>query len=465
MSLSYAFDPGFRAIPGSSSPLELREMIQNPFRFLEERYLKHGAIFRSSVAYPCVWMIGPEANRTIMVTERDKFSYEGGYGKLAFAKLFPKNILLMDGETHAKTRAILEPAVSRLGLEESIGPVQDIWNRHAETLAGRAPEDVYVVAQKATYEVSARVLAGLRDSDEIEELRPYFEAVIAGAMAHTQLRFPGGTLDKAMKARDVLYARLMPYVKRARGASERFGVLGLLTEYRDANGRPLPDEEVLHQVLLLYWAGYDTTASAGSWVIHHLAHQAEWQRRLREEVFEVLGDEPYQLTGSSKLRQVSWFLREIERCGPSLFMFPRAASADFEFQGYRVPAGTPVFYSPWMSHRCPESFPHPHTFDPGRWDPALGNDQAKGKYMVGFGGGPRLCLGRSFAQMQLRIMVTTLVRRYHIEPDATTEFHIMGLPVHHPVDSRVRFRELLDHQRPQRRAPEQDKGLAAAPPS
>ena len=160
MSLSYAFDPDFRAIPGSSSPLELREMIQNPFRFLEQRYTQHGPIFRSSVAYPCVWMIGPEANRTIMVTERDKFSYEGGYGKLAFARLFPRNILLMDGDVHARTRAILEPAVSRLGLEESIGPVQEIWDAHAASLGGQEPADVYTVAQRATYEVSARVLAG-----------------------------------------------------------------------------------------------------------------------------------------------------------------------------------------------------------------------------------------------------------------------------------------------------------------
>ena len=73
-------------------------------------------------------------------------------------------------------------------------------------------------------------------------------------------------------------------------------------------------------------------------------------------------------------------------------------------------------------------------------------DQAKGKYMVGFGGGPRLCLGRNFAQMQLRIQITTLLRRFHIEPDATRPFTIQGLPTHHPVDSYVHFRPLLAYQ-------------------
>lgn len=68
--------------------------------------------------------------------------------------------------------------------------------------------------------------------------------------------------------------------------------------------------------------------------------------------------------------------------------------------------------------------------------------------MVGFGGGPRLCVGRSFAQMQLRILITTVLRQYHLEPDATQPFSIQGLPVHHPVDSKIYFRQLTEYQNP-----------------
>lgn len=443
----YGFDPRFREIPGTSSPLELREMIQEPFQFIESRFKKHGPIFRSSILYPCVWMIGAEANRAIMVTEREKFSYKGGYGQLAFGRLFEHNILVMDGEEHKRARAILEPAVSKIGLESVRDLVQDIWTRHAAAFKEDSSVDVYQVAQRATYEVSARALAGLVDSDEVEELRPYFEAVIEGAMAPTQHRIPGGILDKALKARQVLIKRLMPYVKKAKDGGSA-GVIGLLADYRDENGKALPDEEILHHALLLYWAGYDTTASAGSWVLHLLAHHSSWQDRMREEIFEVLGDRDYQLEGSSKLKTVSWFLREVERCGPSLFMFPRTAAEDIEFQGYTIPKGTRIFWSPWMSHRDPAAYPHPHTFDPGRWDPARGADRAQGKYMVGFGGGPRLCVGRSFAQMQLRILITTVLRQYHLEPDATQPFSIQGLPVHHPVDSKIYFRQLQEYQNP-----------------
>jgi cytochrome P450 len=441
----YALDPRYRRIPGTSSPTELAELIQNPFRFLEARYHAHGPIFRSSLVYPVVWMIGPEANRFIMVQRREIFSYEGGYGQLAFGRLFPRNILVMDGAEHLHVRGILEPAVSRLGLEESLDRVQGIWDDAADRLRTDVPLDAYTTAQRTTFEVSARALTGLEDTSELDAMRPLFEAVIDGSMAATKIRWPRGVLDKGLDARDALVEKLRPHVERAR-RTESTGFLGRLAQHREG-GEYLPVEEVIHHVMLLFWAGYDTTASAGSWILHLLAHHPEWQARIRSEVFEVLGDAPYQLAGSGRLQTVSMFLREVERYAPSLIMFPRKATEGFEFGGHYVPKGTPVYYSPWMTHRCPQAFPHPHSFDPGRWDPERGDDQAKGKYMVGFGGGPRLCLGRQFAQMQLRVLITTLVRRFHIEPDPTSTFHIMGLPVHHPVDSRLHFRELLGWQK------------------
>src|SRR5690606_37515970 len=149
--------------------------IQNPFRFLEERYLEHGPIFRSSMAYPVVWMIGPEANRFIMVQRREIFSYEGGYGQLAFGRLFPRNILVMDGEEHLHMRGLLEPAVNRLGLEESLDQVQGIWDDAAARLSGASGVDAYETAQRVTFEVSARALTGLRDAGEVDAMRPLFE--------------------------------------------------------------------------------------------------------------------------------------------------------------------------------------------------------------------------------------------------------------------------------------------------
>ena len=127
---------------------------------------------------------------------------------------------------------------------------------------------------------------------------------------------------------------------------------------------------------------------------------------------------------------------------PSALFFPRIALQDFEYRGQTIPKGTPTFYSPYMSHRDPAAFENPNVFDPERWNPARGDRTARPAQLVGFGGGPRVCLGKPFAKLQLRLMIHELLSRYRIVPDPTSRPTYMQLPVHHPVGSGVRFEPL-----------------------
>ncbi|MBK8412666.1 MAG: hypothetical protein IPL19_32400, partial [Sandaracinaceae bacterium] len=129
--------------------------------------------------------------------------------------MFQQNILLLDGEEHLRTRTLLEPAVNRLGLGEVIDQVQSIWDSAADKLERRPHGDVYDIAQRATFEASAMALTGLKDGSELDAMRPHFEAMIVGAMAHTKLRYPNGILDRGLKSRDVLVDMLRPHIERA----------------------------------------------------------------------------------------------------------------------------------------------------------------------------------------------------------------------------------------------------------
>jgi cytochrome P450 len=126
---------------------------------------------------------------------------------------------------------------------------------------------------------------------------------------------------------------------------------------------------------------------------------------------------------------------------PSALFFPRVAIQDFAFGGHVVPKGTPTFYTPYMSHRDPGSFDRPDTFDPERWLASRGERRAVVAKLVGFGGGPRVCLGKTFAKLQLRVMLGVLLARYRLE-SAPSRVRFMELPVHHPIDCRIRFTPL-----------------------
>lgn len=154
--------------------------------------------------------------------------------------------------------------------------------------------------------------------------------------------------------------------------------------------------------------------------------------------FAKVGDDYATIEAGKGLEEVEWFLLEAERMYPSALFFPRVAIEDVEILGYTIPKDTVVFYSPYMSHRDPATFPNPNAFDPERWNPANENRPSPSK-LHGFGGGPRVCLGKSFAKLQLKLMIQSVLENTRIEPDPTSKTKIMGVPVHHPVGSRIRF--------------------------
>jgi cytochrome P450 len=216
------------------------------------------------------------------------------------------------------------------------------------------------------------------------------------------------------------------------------GLLGQLAHHRNDDGSKLGTREIAAHLLLLAWAGSDTTASASSWVLHVLAQRPDWQERLRGELLRA-NDDLEAVDSSKDCPAVDWMLLEIERMYPSVLFFPRVPIEDIEIYGHRIPTGTVLYYSPYLSGRDPDIFEHPNTFRPDRWDPALGKARVSPSKLVGFGGGPRVCLGKAFARTQLKLMMHATLTRYFVEPDPTATPKVMGLPIHHPVDSRIRL--------------------------
>ncbi|MEZ4265462.1 MAG: cytochrome P450 [Myxococcota bacterium] len=428
-----------RHLPGSDAPNELVHLLRDPFRFLHDRFERHGPVFRTRLVLPFVFLVGEEANRTIMLTRRDEFAMGRGYAQTTVRSIFHGSIMLEDGEQHDRTRAILTPAVGHLALRESADRVSDIWSRALTGLGGGDGEDCYALAERGTFDVAANALTGLDLGRQTESFRPRFERLIDGIMSPTNWRVPWGRLDRALNAREELMVLLRPRIEAARRA-EPVGLVGQLAHGTDESGQPYETDAIIGQLLLLFWAGYDTTASSASWILHTLARRPDWQERLRDEVRGCLGDDPMTPEAQRELPLMGNFLNEIERMYPSALFFPRVTEHDVEVLGHEIPADTSVFYSPYLSHRDPASFTHPNAFDPDRWDSGHSPKRARAALLVGFGGGPRVCIGKAFAKLQLRILIATVLRRYHLEPDPRAAFTVQGLPVHHPCGSRIRFR-------------------------
>jgi len=107
-------------------------------------------------------------------------------------------------------------------------------------------------------------------------------------------------------------------------------------------------------------------------------------------------------------------LLEAERLYPPVANGPRGVVEAFDFHGYHIPVGTPVFYSIAAAHLLPEVFANPTVFDPDRFAPPREEHKKTPYALVGFGGGPRICIGINFAKIEIKALVSQVLRRYQL---------------------------------------------------
>jgi cytochrome P450 len=279
--------------------------------------------------------------------------------------------------------------------------------------------DVYQEAREITFDVAASALAGMPRGPESERLQQLFYQLIVGDRTGTQSYEDWLTL--ATQARAELTAILLRLIaeRRAMPAEQaRRDVLGVIVHTRDERGRALSDEQVLGHVDNLLAARHETTTVLGTYTLYHLATMHTAPSRVLAELDEVLGDQrgPLSVEDTHRLRELDYFIREVGRLHPPVFNLPRGVVREVEFAGYPIPAGTVVRLALAACHRLPDVFAESDTFDPPRFAPPRGEDRRTPYSLVTFGGGPRLCIGINFANIEVKALAAYVLRHYRLEP-------------------------------------------------
>jgi cytochrome P450 len=411
--------------PGSKLPsLVLTErMRRDPLSVLLTAYEEHGPIFAIRIFHGIqVFMLGPEANRYILVTDRDKFLWrDGNLGDLI--PLIGDGLLTTDGEYHDRARETMLPVFHR----ERIATTAAVMSEEAELALTdwRSGDrvDLYDWTRHVAMRVAMRALFGFDPDRSGVDVAATFERGLSFYEREyflQVLRGPGSPFARLRRVRRTLDRIILGEIARRRRAGESGeDVLGLLMDARDAEGQAFDDGQVRDQVLTLLFAGHDTTTSTVAFMFYELARDPEWAERLAEERRDVAGEEApsaSQLFG--EMPQLDMAVQETLRLYPPAWIGPRRAIVDFEFAGHRVPAGLPVNYSSWASHHLPEVFPDPHAFRPERFAPEQRAKLPKGAY-IPFGGGPRICIGMRFGELEVRAIAAAILGRFRLglEPD------------------------------------------------
>jgi cytochrome P450 len=181
------------------------------------------------------------------------------------------------------------------------------------------------------------------------------------------------------------------------------------------------------------FAGHETTTSMLTSLLIALRDHPALQPRLLAEQRRVVGSGELTSEHLKQFCDLDLVLKEIERLWPPVSLCQRGVTAAVEFGGYVLPPGTLVIYSPWVTHRLPEIFRDADRFDPDRFAPPREEHRVTPYGLVGFGGGPRLCIGQAFAQLEMKVVASVLLRGYtwDIDPGAP---RLRYVPTLHPRD-------------------------------
>jgi len=397
-------------------------MAHDPLPILLSLYERYGPIFAVRILHhPVVFMLGPEANQFITVSHPENFHWrEGSFGDLI--PLLGDGLLTIDDGYHDRAREIMMPAFHR----KQISAALDVMRVEAEAAMTelRAGEivDLYAWMRGLAMRIAMRALLGL-DPDEAGKgaaAADHFERALGfyGIDFHLRLlRGPGSPWAKLVASRGVLdeivYGEISQ--RRAHPDSDRSDILSLLLGVRDSEGEGFSDKEVRDQVMTLMFAGHDTSTSTLTFMMHELARHPDVVSRLQEEQDAVLGGAVPTIDRLEReMPYLNMVLDEVLRLYPPAWIGPRRAVRDFEFGGHAVPRGAYVNYSSWASHRIPEVFPEPEAFIPERFTAERKAALPRGGY-VPFGGGQRVCIGKRFGQMEVKLVATMLLQRLRLD--------------------------------------------------
>ncbi len=438
--------------PTKGSVARARQMVHDPLSVLLPLYEEYGPIFSMRVLHSrIVFMLGPEANHYMTVSHPQNFVWrEGSFGDLI--PLLGDGLLTIDGTYHDRARRIMMPAFHRERIEASIAVMTTEADAAVAALEPGAIVDVYGWARNLAMRIAMRALLGLDPDDggRGAAAADHFERALGfyGIDYHLRLlRGPGSPWRRLVRSRAVLdeivYGEIAE--RRRRPDPGRLDILSLLIEARDEDGSMLSDTEIRDQVMTLMFAGHDTSTSTLSFLFYELARQPRVLARLQSEQDEVLGAGPptaAQLFG--ELPYLDMVLDETLRLYPPAWIGPRRAVREFEFGGYRVPAGAYVNYCSWASHRLPEVFADPEAFVPERFERERKTALPRGAY-IPFGGGSRICIGKRFGQTEVKLVAAMALARLRFERLPGRTMTVRQMPTLSPdggLEMRIRPREL-----------------------
>ena len=332
---------------------------------------------------------------------------------------FGQGLLTNEGDSWLRQRRLLQPAFHRERVASYARVMTGYTEQMLESWKDGETRDIHQEMMQLTLRIAVRCLFGV-EPGEIGGISSAISVLMRNTTG-VRMIFPPAArylptptmiaVRRAVRQLDEMVYRII--ATRRAGNADSGDLLSTLIRVRDEDGTGMTDKQLRDEVLTFLLAGHETTALALSWTWLLLGQNAQVEKKLHEELRRVLNGRAPDFSDMQALSYTERVIRESMRLYPPAWSLARTAISDFELRGYKIPGGANIVMSPWIMHRQPRYFPDPEKFDPDRWlDPAM-QKLPRFAYFP-FGGGPRQCIGNSFAMMESTLVLATIAQRFRM---------------------------------------------------
>jgi cytochrome P450 len=405
--------PGPKPLPLLGNILEFRRDTLGFLQQLERTYGGMATIYFGTI--PLVLLFRPEHVRYVLTENPRNFTNREIAEGLR--ELIGDGLLTIDGETHREQRRLVQPAFHKKRVESYAG----IMVRNTQEMLAHWHDgehfDVARAMQELTLRIVAKCLFNVDLAQQVDTLGAWFSAMINNqvglieGLLRLRIDLPFTSYGRRMAAKRKVDAFIYALIAQRREQQGDVGdVLSMLLAAHDEN-HVLTDTQLHDHILTFVAAGHETTANWLTWTFFLLSQYPQVREKLLCELQTVLADRAPTVEDLPNLPYTEWVLNESLRIYPPAWSQGRRAIKAFDLDGVHFPAGTMVLLTQWVTHRLPDIWPEAEVFRPERWDPDSEQQIVPWSYFP-FGGGPRICIGMPFAQLEARLLLATIFQRY-----------------------------------------------------
>ncbi|HEX6478063.1 MAG TPA: cytochrome P450 [Ktedonobacteraceae bacterium] len=415
-----AMAPGLRShsLLGSAS-----EMQRDPLGFMTRAHQLGDVVHMRFVSQSAYLIYHPDDVKHVLQENHRNYNKDLFTYKL-FRPFMGNGLLTNDGQSWLHQRRLMQPAFHRQRLTNyaavMTNATANMLERWQTRTDGDAPLDIADEMMRLTLGIVGQTLFDMDLSQETSTVGRAVSELLKLIGNYVYTPFPPLSIPTPRNRRIRAAIRELDKVvygiisERRKQQTDSADLLSMLLSLRDEEtGEGMNDQQLRDEVMTLIIAGHETTANALAWSLYLISQHPQVERRLWTEVDEVLAGSVPTLEHLPGLKYTHMVLEEAMRLYPPGVIFARKAIGDDVLGGYAIPANSMIIVSPYAVQHNAEFWPDPDVFDPERFTPERSADRPHYAY-IPFSGGPRLCIGVSFAMMEAQIILAAIAQHYQL---------------------------------------------------